>query len=61
MNDILINVNDICIWIGIPKPHTRCFRLAVGLFRFGRAWGGAAVGWDDININIDINMNIHTI
>ena len=35
MDAIYMNANDLCIWIGVPKPHARCFRLAVGLFRFG--------------------------
>ena len=29
---ISININDISIWLGTPKPHLRRFRLAVGVF-----------------------------
>ena len=30
MNGTSINIIDIFIWIGIPKPHLRRFRLAAG-------------------------------
>ena len=32
MNGISIYINVICIWIDIPKPHLRHFKLAADTF-----------------------------
>ena len=31
-NRIFININDICIWIGVSKPHLRHLRLFAAVF-----------------------------
>ena len=37
INGILINIIDICICIGFPKPHLRRSRLAAGVFAFAKS------------------------
>ena len=32
IESIFINTNDSSMWIGIPKPHLRRFRLAASTF-----------------------------
>ena len=45
MNNILININVICICVGVPKPHLRRFRLGMDWARNGMGLDWIGSGW----------------